>query len=125
MALLAAPLILAAPYASAEPQTPTSVTEGKPAIKVPITAQDHLDKAVQYRKKAAAYHEEADMHRKMVLDLKKRLPPDTRPGNYESPEIKKMRSHCDVYIKDAEALAAAAEKFAEYHEMRAAELKGM
>ncbi len=123
MAILVAPLVISAPRARATQPTPAQ-SQSAPAIKVAVTEQDHLDKAAEYRKKAAAYHAEADMHRKMILDLKKKLPLDTRPGNYESPEVQKMRAHCDAYIKDAERLAATAEKFAEYHEMRAAELKG-
>ena len=42
----------------------------------------------------------------------------------DTPELEKLRGHCNGYIKDAEALAAKAEKLAEYHEMRAAELNG-
>ena len=42
----------------------------------------------------------------------------------ENPWIKKMRLHCEEYIRDADKLAASADQFAEFHTMRAAELKG-
>jgi len=35
-----------------------------------------------------------------------------------------MRNHCDAYIQAAEKLAGEAERFAEFHRMRAGELKG-
>lgn len=50
-------------------------------------------------------------------------PADAKTGR-ENPWIKKMRVHCEGYIRDAETLAASAEKFAEFHAMRAAELQG-
>ena len=123
--LVASALISSVRPAAASPQVPASAAaESRTVMKVAVTPKDHLDRAVEYRKKAAAYREEANRHREMILALKKRLPPDTRPGNYEPPELEKLRGHCNGYIKDAEALAAKAEKLAEYHEMRAAELNG-
>ena len=35
-----------------------------------------------------------------------------------------MRKHCDEYAKDADKLAADAERFAEFHRMRAEEMRG-
>ena len=123
--LVASALMLSVRPAAAGPQVPASAAAAsRTVMKVAVTPKDHLDRAVEYRKKAAAYREEANVHREMILALKKRLPPDTRPGNYEPPELEKLRGHCNGYIKDAEALAARAEKLAEYHEMRAAELSG-
>ena len=123
--LVASAMISSVRPVAASPQVPASAAaESRTVMKVAVTPKDPLDRAVEYRKKAAAYREEANVHREMILALKKRLPPDTRPGNYEPPELEKLRSHCNGYIKDAEALAAKAEKLAEYHEMRAAELSG-
>ena len=47
----------------------------------------------------------------------------TSPKAPENPWLRKMRDHCDRFIKDAETLAADADKFAEYHTLRAAELQ--
>ena len=49
--------------------------------------------------------------------------PDPRQA-FENAYVKKMRIHCEGYIKNADALATDAEKFAEYHRLRAGELKG-
>ncbi len=62
------------------------------------------------------------MHRKMYADYKMTVA--IHPKGPENPWLKKMRDHCDRYIKDAEILAADAEKFADFHRMRAAELQG-
>jgi len=35
-----------------------------------------------------------------------------------------MRLHCETYIKDAEKLATDADKFTEFHAMRAKEMQG-
>jgi hypothetical protein len=115
-------LVVAASAALASPQSVAPPTESAQALKVAVTAEDHLSKAAEYRKKAASYREEAAMHRKMYADYKK-----TVAINMKAPEnrwLRKMQDHCDRYIKDAETLAADAEKFAEFHSLRAAELQG-
>ena len=122
-AVLALGIALAAPGAFALPQSATPPSEGAQAPKVAVTAEDHLAKAAEYRKKAASYREEAAMHRKMYADYKMTVA--INPKAPENPWLRKMREHCDRYIKDAEALAVDAEKFAEYHGFRAAELQGM
>ena len=50
-------------------------------------------------------------------------PLDAKSGR-GNPWIKKMRLNCEDSIRDADRLAAGAEKFAEFHAMRAAELQG-
>ncbi len=79
--------------------------------------------AESYRKKAAAYREEAAFHRKMFADYKARVAAIPK-SSMENPYIRKMREHCEVFIKDAERLAVDADKFAEYHHFRAEELRG-
>ena len=121
-AVLALGVALSASGALALPQSVAPPSESAQAPKVAVTAEDHLAKAAEYRKKAATYREEAAMHRKMYADYKMTVA--IHPKAPENPWLRKMRDHCDRYIKDAEALAVDAEKFAEYHGFRAAELQG-
>lgn len=121
-AFLALGFALSASGAFALPQSVAPQSESAQAPKVAVTAEDHLTKAAEYRKKAASYREEAAMHRKMYTDYKMTVA--THPKGPENPWLRKMRDHCDRYIKDAETLAVDAEKFAEYHGFRAAELQG-
>jgi hypothetical protein len=90
----------------------------------PETAKDHLALADSYRKKAAADREDATAHRQMLETYKKQVatPTDAKTGG-ENPWIKKMRVHCEEYIRDADKLAASADQFAEFHTMRATELQ--
>ena len=92
-------------------------------MKAPQTAQEHRERAEQYKKKAAEYRKEAEAHRKMLADYSKtvaRNPKDTGENAY----IKKMRLHCEKYIKAAEALAQEADEMARFHELRAKEMEG-
>ncbi len=94
------------------------------AVKVPQTAEDHTAMAKTYLNKAIQYRQDAKFHRGMLADYIKAnaSPLKTQPG--EKSWVKKMRSHCEKYIKDAEALAAEADQFAQYHKMRGEELEG-
>ena len=100
-------------------------SETTSSVKAPDTPEEHQALADGYRKKAAAYREDAVTHRQMLDKYKQQMatPVDAKAGR-ENPWIKKMRVHCEQYIRDAEKLATDAEKFAEYHGMRAAELQG-
>jgi uncharacterized protein HemX len=92
-------------------------------MKAPQTTQEHRERAEQYQKKAAEYRKEAEAHKKMLADYSKtvaRNPKDTGENAY----IKKMRLHCEKYIKAAEALAQEADEMAKYHTMRAKEMEG-
>ena len=104
-----------------EPQ-PTPRAEQHQGI-VPDTPEQHLEKAEQYKRKAAAFRQEADDHRAMLAKYRKRVASNPKDV-LENPWLKKMRVHCEKYIKEAEALAREADKFAEYHRFRAAELRG-
>lgn len=92
-------------------------------MKIPQTAQDHRELAERYQKKAAEYRQEIEMHKKMLADFSKtvaRNPKDTG----ENPYIRKMRLHCEKYIRAAENLAREAEEMAKFHTFRARELEG-
>jgi hypothetical protein len=91
-------------------------------VKVPETAADHMALAKQYADKAAAYHAEAENHRKMSEAYKKSVA--TSPKNPSNPWAMKMQRHCMAFVKDAEKLAADAQKAADYHTLRAKELEG-
>ena len=92
-------------------------------MKVPQTAQEHRERAEEYRKKAAEYRKEAEAHRKMLTDYSKTVAKNPKDST-ENPYIKKMRLHCEKYIKAAEALAREADEMAKFHTMRAKEMEG-
>lgn len=109
--------------AFAQPAAPAA----KPAaaqVKIPNTPQDHLALAEEYRKKAAAYRAEAEMHRQMLEEYKKGVATGPAGKAPENPYLKKMKAHCEGYIKKAEEMAKDADGFAQYHRWRAAELEG-
>ena len=92
-------------------------------MKIPQTPQDHRDLADRYQKKAAEYRQEIEMHKKMLADFSKtvaRNPKDTG----ENPYIRKMRLHCEKYIKATTSAAQEAEEMAKFHTFRARELEG-
>lgn len=92
-------------------------------MKAPQTAQEHNERAAQYRKTADEQRQAAQAHRKMLADYSKTVsknPKDTGENAY----VKKMRLHCENYIKAAEALAQEADEMAKYHTMRAKEMEG-
>lgn len=101
-------------------------TEQTQGVGIPTTPEEHLALAAEYDKKAATLREDATMHRKMFATHEKSQgsPSLQSKTGRELPWITKMRNHCDAYIQAADKLAAEAERFAEFHRMRAAEMKG-
>jgi uncharacterized protein HemX len=91
-------------------------------MKVPETAKDHYDMAEHYQKVAAQTREDVEMHKKMLADFTKSVAANPKSG--ENPYAKKMRLHCERYIKAAEDLAVEADESAKFHTMRAKELEG-
>ena len=91
-------------------------------MKVPETAKDHHEMAEHYQKVAAQTREEIEMHKKMLVDFNQAAVKSPKTG--ENPYSKKMRLHCDKYIKASEALAAEADASATFHNLRAKELEG-
>lgn len=93
-----------------------------PKTHIPKTPEEHRKLAEVYRKKAAEYRAEAEEHRTMLAEYKKR---SYQPkSSMEAGDIKKMRLHCERYIKAAENHATEAEEMAKFHELRARELQG-
>lgn len=110
---------------TASPAVEQTSSGGQPSG-VPQTAEEHLARAAMYKDKAAAARREAEEHRKMLADYKARQTPpglETKLGQ-EPPWVKKMRRHCERYITAADQMAAEAEQFAEFHRMRAEEMRG-
>lgn len=91
-------------------------------LKVPVTVADHTALAKHYAEKAAAYKTEAESHRKMAEAYKKSVA--TTPKAPENPFVQKMEKHCQALAKDADKLAADAQKASDYHTLRAKELEG-
>ena len=95
-------------------------------MSVPKTAEEHSARAAFYLEKAASYRKDVDTHRRMLADYDKSQgnPALQSKSGHELPWVAKMRKHCEGYMKQAEALAAEADAFAQFHRMRADEMKG-
>lgn len=90
--------------------------------RVPETAKDHYAMAEQYQKVAAQNREDIAIHKKMLADFTQGVAQNPKAG--ENPYVKKMRQHCEKYIKAAAALEAEAEASARFHTLRAREMEG-
>jgi hypothetical protein len=106
------------------PQLAVSVETQMPGAgmkMMPQTADEHSAMADSYKQKAASYRQDAEMHRQMLAEYKKGA---VHLKQGENPWVTKMRVHCEEYIKDAERLASDADAFAQFHTMRANEMRG-
>ena len=92
-------------------------------MKAPQTAQEHKARAAEYEKKAAEYRKDIAAHRKMLADYSKTVAQAPKT-TIENAYIRKMRLHCEKYIKAAEALAREADEMAKFHTLRAKEMEG-
>ena len=126
LALVAVGSLLGTVARAGEPAAPQTGSKTDAKMDVPATPAEHLARAATYQKKAAAYRIEAAEHRKMFADYERQQgnPAMQSKAGRELPWIAKMHKHCEGYIKDAEKLAADAERFAEFHRMRAEEMRG-
>jgi hypothetical protein len=118
IALVATMAAGAAPQMTATPQAAVASRE---AGKVPSTPREWDARAESYRKKAASYRGEAELHREMLAETERRIGGPSKSSG--SPWLKKIREHCKSFIEDAERLAVDADKFADLSEQRAAELR--
>lgn len=91
-------------------------------IKIPQTAAEHEARAKIYKDQVAEYRKGAAEHRRMAEEYA-RQHPDPK-GSPKNAWTQKMTKHCQMIVKDFEKLATDAEKAADYHSMRAKELKG-
>lgn len=92
--------------------------------KVPTTAAEHEALAKQYKDQAAQYKKVSDDHKAMAEAYKKSVAMPVEKGGKKNPWLTKMEKHCEVLSKDADKMAADAEKAADYHTLRAKELQG-
>jgi len=90
--------------------------------KVPTTTAEHEALAKQYKDQAAQFKKVGDEHRAMA-DAYAKAHPDAKGGVKNTWNVK-MQKHCAALAKDADKLAADAEKAADYHSLRAKELQG-
>lgn len=100
----------------------TATTSFAEEVKVPSTTAEHEALAKQYKDQAAQYKKTADEHRAMAAAYAK-AHPDAKAGT-KNPWNAKMQKHCEALAKDADKLAADAEKAADFHTMRGKELQG-
>ncbi len=91
-------------------------------MKAPHTPEEHFARAAEYERKAKEYRQEVALHRKMLDDELKAAPP--LKVSPEPASVVKMRKHCEDFIQKAQALAQEADRFAEFHRMRAKEMQG-
>jgi hypothetical protein len=107
---------------SAATQEPATAMASAPAG-IPQTPEEHLALAESYRAKAASYRADAEEHRKMFADYERKTgsPLMKVKTGREEPWVKKMRQHCEGYVREATRLAAEADSFAAFHRMRGAE----
>jgi uncharacterized protein YlxW (UPF0749 family) len=91
-------------------------------VKVPVTAKDHRELAEHYQKQAAELRAEVKTHEQMLTEFDRGVAKDSKSG--ENPYSRKMRLHCEKYIKAAENLEQEAVESARFHELRAKELEG-
>ena len=92
--------------------------------KVPTTTAEHDALAKQYTAQAAQFKKVADDHREMAEAYKKSIAMPVTKGGQKNPWLVKMEKHCAMLAKDADKLAADAEKAADYHTARGKELQG-
>jgi hypothetical protein len=90
--------------------------------KVPTTAAEHEALAKKYQDEATQYKKVADDHRAMAAAYASQHQPSNGPT--KNPQVTKMEKHCATLAKDADKLAADAQKAADFHAMRAKELQG-
>jgi len=90
--------------------------------KVPTTTAEHEALVKQYKEQATQFKKVGDDHRAMAAAYAKEHP-DSKGGVKNSWNAK-MQKHCAALAKDADRLAADADKAADYHSLRAKELQG-
>ena len=100
----------------------TATTSFAEDAKVPATAAEHETLAKQYKDQAAQFKKVGDEHRAMAAAYAK-AHPDSK-GGVKNAWNTKMQKHCEMLSKDADKLAADAEKAADFHTLRAKELQG-
>ena len=125
-AMAAAFLVGAGSSASPSALGQASPSKQETQAGVPQTADEHTARAAWYREKAASYRQEAELHRRMFADYDKKegsAALRSKSGR-ELPWVAKMRKHCEGYMEQAQKMATEADRFAEFHRMRAEEMQG-
>ena len=90
--------------------------------KVPTTVAEHEALAQQYKEEATQFKKVADDHRAMAAAYGAAHQPTNGPT--PNAGAVKMKKHCEAIAKDADKLSSDAGKAADYHALRAKELKG-
>lgn len=124
--VMSAALVAAAsPWVIAQTSSAKTGTGDSQSLAVPKTPEEHAARAAFYKDKAATYRQEAETHRKMFAEYERTQgnPALQNKAGRELPWVAQMRKHCEAYMKDAEKLAAEADRFAEFHRMLAEEAK--
>lgn len=86
------------------------------------TVADHLAKAEEARRTAAAFRQDAARYRQALAKEKASIAINIKGP--ENPWWRKARLHYEPLIEDAERRAVEADRLAEYHRFRAAEFQG-
>ena len=94
-------------------------------VRVPQTAQDHLELAALYERVAVHSRGEADSVRKSLQTELRRLASFPNKTGSEFPWVTKLKRAAQPKIDAAEKAAEVAARSADYHRLRAKEVEGL
>lgn len=109
---------------SIAPGTTPAEAQGQ-EVKLPRSAQDHLELAALYERVAVQNRGEADSVRKSLQTGLRRLASFPNKTGHEFPWVTKLKREAQPKLDAAEKAAAAAERSADYHRLRAKEVEGL
>lgn len=92
---------------------------------VPTTVDEHLAKVKYYDDQAKAQDVITAEHQKMKKDYEKKIGFTPKMKRFYAGKIDSMKEHCNAIIQKSEQIADEFRKMAEWHRMRAKEMKGM
>lgn len=98
---------------------------GGATVRVPRTPEDHLELAQRYSSLAGKERQRAESLRaSLARDLERFAVPPNKTGR-DYPWVAKRKQEGEQQISHAAAAAAEAQRFAEFHRMRAKEIEGL
>ncbi len=92
---------------------------------VPTTLEEHQEKVKYYEDQAKAQDMIVAEHQKMKKDYEKEIGFTPKMRRFYSGKIDSMKKHCNTIILKAQEISSELRKMAEWHSMRAKEMKGM
>ena len=93
-------------------------------VRLPRSAQDHLELATLYRTLGAQNRGEAEAMRQVLVAELRQVAQFPNKSGTEFPWVARLRRNAQPAIDQAERAAADADRLAEYHALRAKETEG-